>query len=292
MSNRLRQSERGLALVSVLWALSILSLIAASMASTGNLSSQMQRNLLRRTQAETIVDAAIAVAILRLLDTRAEKRPRVDGVANDVAFGGAQVSVSIQDQLGLLDINEVDTSLLKSLFESVGVTPDQATILADRIVAWRTRDARDSRRANNDEYVRAGYNYTPRHGRFESVEELRLVIGITPEIFARVAPALTVHSHRPSLDLAIAPREALLAVPGADEKTVDETIKRRALSAPSPTPQGTTIRAGTIDPTIPLTGRTFGIRGEMSMGQDPVVRRAMILITGDPANPYLVLDWK
>ncbi len=83
------------------------------------------------------------------------------------------------------------------------------------MIDWRTpKNTRSLNGATADDYRNAGYAWLPRGGPFQSVDELALVMGMTPQIFARVAPALTVYSHQRDFDLRVAPKEALLAVPG------------------------------------------------------------------------------
>src|SRR5262245_31425353 len=118
---RAREAERGFALISVLWAISILSLIAASILSTASLSYMMERNSLRRAEAAHIADFAIDRAILALLDARPDQRWRVDGVPRLLTLFGTRVELVVQDQLGLIDLNQADTSLLTRLFQSAGL---------------------------------------------------------------------------------------------------------------------------------------------------------------------------
>ena len=51
------------------------------------------------------------------------------------------------------------------------------------------------------EYRAAGYAYGPRDGPFETVEELKLVMGMTPLLFEALAPVLTIYSQTPWVDL-------------------------------------------------------------------------------------------
>src|ERR1051325_3638874 len=121
--NDAARRERGFALVSVLWAISILSLIAAAMASSSNFSYSLQRNELRRVQAEMLAETALNLAVLGLLDPRLEKRWRVDGVQREIVLSGIRVKVAIQDASGLIDLNDADLSLFQSLLVSAGIAP-------------------------------------------------------------------------------------------------------------------------------------------------------------------------
>ena len=87
--------ERGLALVSVLWGVAILSLIAAAMLSASLTTAQIGHNSWNAARAGSVADGAVNQAILWLLDDRAQ--PRVDGTAATSAFDGVPVRVWLQD---------------------------------------------------------------------------------------------------------------------------------------------------------------------------------------------------
>lgn len=283
-----RRKERGLALVSVLWALSILSLIAASMLTSSVLSYRMERNDWARVKADALAEAAINRAILALTDARPEMRSRVDGVAQDIAFGTVRVRVRVQDEYGKIDLNAASTDMLKRLFTSAGLPFADADALAERVADWRKpRAAEGESGPKETDNLIAGPGYRPRSGPFQSVDELRLVAGVTPQLFARVEPALTVYSKKGNIDQDVAPKEALMALPDMDARKADEMITAR-LNAP--TGGMTDALPGTLDMAAPPNGRVFSISVEVQGRR--VVQQAVIALTGDPARPYLVLAWK
>ena len=60
------------------------------------------------------------------------------------------------------------------------------------------------------------------------MEELQQVLGITPALYRRLAPGLTVYSRQPGINPEIAPAEVLKAIPGLDPQAVDEYLEQRA----------------------------------------------------------------
>ncbi len=65
-------SQRGLALVTVLWVLMLLSLIAASFMRTTRTEINMTRNLIENAKAEALADAGVYRAVLGLFEPRTE----------------------------------------------------------------------------------------------------------------------------------------------------------------------------------------------------------------------------
>ncbi len=179
----------------VIWGIGLLSYIAVSLLWSGNVSYQLARNVTEAAQLEATVEATINRAVLGLLDGRYDRRWRVDGVAQEFSFGGAKVRVAIQDELGRIDLNHADGALLAGLFQSVGLDSFSASRRVDKILDWR--DSNGLKRLNGataQDYRAAGFAYGPRNGPFQSVDELKLVMDMTPELFRRVEPALTVYS--------------------------------------------------------------------------------------------------
>jgi general secretion pathway protein K len=230
------------------------------------------------------VDAGIARAVLGLLDPRIERRWRVDGTLRAFTFGNLRMRIAIQDELGRIDLNHADRSLLAGLFQSTGLGLVAASGLADKVLDWRDADGgKHPGGAEEADYRAAGLPHLPRNGPFQSVEELRLVMGIAPELYRRIAPALTVYSGRPVIDPRFAPPEALAALPGVGKDAVAAAIaSRRSLGA----------RAGTIDPAIPLRGRAFGLRLEIEQGGRAMMRDVTIRLTDQATQPYWVLSWR
>ena len=190
-----------MALVSVLWGVALLSVIATSLLAAGNVSYRLARNGVELSQNDAIADAGINRAILALLDPRPDKRWRVDGATQSFAFNGIPMSLAIQDELGRIDLNYADGSLLAALFRSAGLEAGPASSLVDKVLDWR--DPNPSHRLNGakqNDYREAGSLYQPRNGPFQSVDELKLVMGVTLELFKRVEPALTVYSGRQFFD--------------------------------------------------------------------------------------------
>jgi general secretion pathway protein K len=121
------------------------------------------------------------------------------------------------------------------------------------------------------------------------VGELARVLGVTPAIYAKVAPALTVHSRQRGINSLTASRTVLLAVPGATPQAVDAFVTARdealANNLPvQPFPPAAAFGAG--------AGAVWRVRAE-AFGDDGVtfVREAVVRVTADPRRPYYALLW-
>lgn len=291
-SDQSHTRESGLALVSVLWALSILSLIAATILSASVLSSRLERNEWRRAERNARVEAALNRAALSLIDARAEARWRIDGGPRDFEFGGAKVRIAVQDELGKVDINTANDDLVRGLIRTLGLPPAQSDALADRILDWRTPGGlKRLSGADQTDYRAAGSRYRPRGAAFQSIDELNLVMGMTPALFARLAPAVTVYSQKATIDPQTAPEAALLALPGMDAQKADNMIAARSESVFA---GGEEARRspGILTQGISLAGRAFTIDVSGDQAGRTYHRRFVVRLIDEAKGGYWILAWR
>ncbi len=264
-----KRTERGLALVVVLWGIAALSLIAGAMLYTATNAARLGHNAWSQLQVQTAADSGVQAAILSLFDQSAT-RPRLDGSARDIAFADIAVRIAIQDETGRIDLNAASRDQLRRYFAVTGAGDPDA--LADRVIDWRSPKGTASLNgASADDYGKAGVQ--PRRAPLQSVDELDLVPGMTPELFARLAPGLTVYSHSADFNVSTAPQAVLETIPGIDAQRAAATIAHRPAAAAHP-------------------GHAFAVVATASRARMQFTRRAVILLTGDPARPYWILDWR
>jgi len=229
MSRRAKSgTHAGIALVVVLWMLALLSVIAGSLVYATRTEVQIAGNLASLAQAEALADAGVARAIMEMQRPKSTDPAqwRADGLPRQWPYREALLTIVILDESGKIDINTATPQLLTSLFQSVGAADPEA--LADALKDWRdTDDLRSPKGAEKEDYAAAGKTYGPANAAFESVEELRQVLGMTDDLYQRLERSITVHSYQPGVNTAVAPRQVLLALPGATPEQVDAYIEQR-----------------------------------------------------------------
>jgi general secretion pathway protein K len=262
----------------VVSAVVLLSAIAVSFLNVGATSYQLARNNVEAARLEAVIDAAIVRAVLGILDPRAERRWPVDGTPRDFTFESQRMQIAIQDELGRIDLNQADHALIAALFRSLGLSINEATDLADEVIDWRTTGPRTTSVPVETETGAAGLPYLPRKGPFQSVDELRLLKGMTPDLYRRAKPALTVYSGHPFPDPQFAPAQVLGALPGQTRETAAAVRAAHGIHA-------TTIPLG-----VALGGRAFSIRVEIAQPEGTLTREVAIRLTDDPSRPYWLLS--
>jgi general secretion pathway protein K len=297
----LGEGERGWALLSVLWTTAMLAMMAAAIQTLTVSSVRLERRALERAHVEAALDAGLVRAVLGINDSRTASRWRIDGMPQNYSFAGVPMRITIQDEDGLIDLNEADESIIKALFATSGLDMQTAQALTDRVSSWREDSSDDddsdthSLNGGTDaDYATAGRFYKPRHGPFQTVDELNLVLGMTPKLFARIKPALTVYSKNANPDRNVAPREVLQALFQNDPSQVDKFLAQRAGLMPSgqSTDSDDTTAPGTMSSDESVAGHSFTIRIEAQIAGHRSVRNAVIELTEDTNKPYLVEAWE
>ncbi|GAB3114793.1 hypothetical protein GCM10027217_46330 [Pseudomaricurvus hydrocarbonicus] len=232
---------QGVALVGVLWTMTLLAVIASGLTMVGRSDTRLAADQIQSRQALYVAEGGLQLALLNLLNRDANVRWLADGGVHQLNLANATVELWVQDEMGKVNLNSAPYELLVKLFTGAGVIDAKASALADAILDWR--DADDLRRLNGaeeQEYLNAGIGYSVRNAPFESVEELRQVLGIEPDIYDALEPLLTVGTRRSGINPEVAPVEVLLAVSNATEsevaRYVEDRRKNHALGLKPPPP--------------------------------------------------------
>jgi type II secretory pathway component PulK len=216
------ERQRGIALLMVLWALVLLALLATVFGGNARTEVLLARNLVENAQAEALADAGLYRAIAGLTKEPREGGFRGDGRVYTWHASGGEVRFSIRDEGGKISLNQASEVLLRELFVAVGVEPKRSAQLADAIIDFRDEDS-DKRRggAENEDYVDAGLPYGPKNKPFELVDELIYVLGMTPDLYRKVAPLVSVRGEESPHAYTAAPevRAAMAAAQSASRRS-------------------------------------------------------------------------
>ena len=182
--------------------------------------------------------------------------------------------------------------MLSGLFMTIGLDPKRAAHCADRIIGWRTKGVVAGENEEAQAYRLAGVPYPPRQSPFESVFELSLVLGLTPDIVQRILPFVTIFNGEAEIDPSTAAPEVLASLPGMNPQLLQQALAQRAQAphdvqalqsslGPAASQAATRQRkASRVNITVDLdTGRH--VNGEIS-----------ILMLEGADEPYRILAWR
>jgi general secretion pathway protein K len=306
-----RKQDRGIALIAVLWVMTLLSLLAASFSGSSRTQADLARNAFENARAEAAADAGLFRAIAALMAPIEEANIRVDGTAYGWAFADAQIRFYAEDEGGKVDLNAAPIELLSALFQAVGAEPDLGDALAQRIVDFREGDdgssAAGGRRAPNPAEDEEGDEDGA--AVFRLVEELQQVPGITGEVYRRVASLVTVFANEPEPRIEVAPpdvQEAMTilaeratgAPPGRDRAEATSGREGTRPSQPDEDAEGgdradfgDIDRGGQLNPRSGVNIFTVHVEAQTLSGA-VFVREAVVAPEPGAEPPYRVLDWR
>ena len=251
--------QTGLALILVLWVLSLLTIMAGSFALSMRREASIIAGIRNNAQAMAVAESGIALAEMMLLNPDPNKRWRAEGNIYQINSGDAKVRVRLLSETGKIDINQADQTVLEGLMTYAPVDTEQQTRLVNAILDWRDED--DLVRiegAEKKEYKDAGLNYHPQNKPFQSIEELQLVLGMNETVFKWIEPLVTVYSGQKQVAMQEATKEVLQVIPGLDMELVDAYITARLESAindlpapPFPSISGQNVQSAINTPPVP-----------------------------------------
>lgn len=166
------KGQKGIALLLVLWALALLSLLLGGLAGWVQLETRQGLWQRQHTQALLAAEAGMSQAVQALLDTSRRPRWIADGRGMPLRFDDAQLVVSVTSERGKLDLNAAQAEDVARTAQACGASRNQAAQLANALQA---------RRGGDEQPLRV-------------IEELRQLPGMTQVLYSRLLPEVTLWS--------------------------------------------------------------------------------------------------
>jgi general secretion pathway protein K len=239
--------EDGVALLIVLWVITLLMALVMSF------------SLLTRTEANSTVffrdgvqkkffaEAAQERAVMEINHRQTYKNQtvvlagnevvRIDGRPYDGVIGTGRYVFRLFNESGKINLNTMSTRsglTLNNLLVNLGIAKETADTIVDSILDWiDTDDLRRLNGAENDYYQSLPNPYKAKNARLDTLEELLLIKGMSPDILFGTKERkglinfVTVYSSNLRVNINVAPKEVLMALPGITEDVVNAIIGQR-----------------------------------------------------------------
>jgi general secretion pathway protein K len=216
--------QKGLALITAMLVVAIAATTAAYLSLDQQIWLRQAQNLSDRAQAEVVRAAALDWAIT-ILAKDAKDNPQSDDTTENWAkplpalpVEGGQITGQITDAQGQFNINNLvrggnpsapDIGAFKHLLQSLSIDPN----LTDAVVDWIDTDSITLPNGAEDiEYLQMKTPYRAANQLMQSVDELRLVRGFTPEIVEKLRPWITALPQPTEINVNTASKEVLGAL--------------------------------------------------------------------------------
>jgi len=193
---------KGVALIMALWVITILSVIVLefcfAMRTEVNITNNYKEELQLYGMAEGGVQRAVAELIYKH-DTRVQQMRKTlkpeevppekmewvtDGRPYLLPFDQGVCEVKVMSEGGKINVNVISESTLRKIIGNLGLEAEERDMVVDSILDWRDPD--DFYRVNgaeNDYYQSLKEPYYCKNGNLDSIEELLLIRGVTPDLF-------------------------------------------------------------------------------------------------------------
>ncbi|MFQ5534658.1 MAG: general secretion pathway protein GspK [Sphingomonadales bacterium] len=287
------QGEAGVALVVVLWLLAAMSLAAAIFATSMRTETTVASNEVANAKARALADAGAHRGIFALFVEDPEQRWLADGRVYTMAFGGGEIDIMIESETGKIDLNTASEELLKGLLQTLDLEAADVDAIGDAIIDWRDDDDLKSLNgAETQAYQEQNLPYKAKNAPFDSIDELQQVLGITGKIHGKMAPAITIYSGRGTIDPSVAPRQALLALPGVNQSEVEDLLEARRQIQYNEPPERLPPLNGVGEWLNLGKGTVFTVRARARLpGGASFVREAVAWLPPDE-DRFWILDWR
>jgi general secretion pathway protein K len=157
-------------------------------------------------------------------------------------------------------------------------------------VAWRTPLTTGTSDSETAIYQAAGKTYGPRHGPFQHVNELDLLIGLPPWLVERALPYLTVYSGRSEVNVLSATPEVLAALPGLTPALLQQLMAQRG-TAPQDVLRAQIGMAANYISLQPSAANRIDVDVRFTSGRR-IHSQVVVLVLDKDTEPYRVLSWR
>jgi general secretion pathway protein K len=309
-------SQDGVALIMVLWALTILSVIVFSFSLMARTEVHSAASFRAVVANRFLAEAGIERGIMEIAYRNANRGQKVvlegrevvkiDGTPYTGKIEKGQYTFRITDESGKISLNGLTESsgiLLKNLMTNMGYRPEDADTVLDSVLDWRDPD--DLHRLHgveSDYYMSLPNPYKARNSNFDTVEELLLVKGVTPAMLygdgkqKGIINFLTVYTSTTSINRNAAPREVLLAIPGMTPEAADVVIAQRTATGIQSTQEVTGVPEAALPAASPYLSVTdsniFAIEATGNSEGGPKGYGIRAIVTFEAGTGYRYLYYK
>jgi general secretion pathway protein K len=242
---RLLHSDKGIALIMVLWVLVLLGIIALNYLSSSRWNIASTRNLKEETVSYYMALSGYNEAVNYLLNDKDQSIDFADEdgnfwtsedavpVTGKKAVDGGEVDIKITDEDSKVNINRATPQMLQSLFTRAGIPDDDIQIIVDSMLDWKDPDSDEHLNGAEDEYYEGLADpYECKNMNFDIPQELALVKGMKPEYLygsekvTALLPLITTFGSG-FMNINTVSKEMMQAM-GLDEGTIETIMKQRS----------------------------------------------------------------
>ncbi len=276
--------EQGFVLLVVLWVLTSAVLLVASFNAAVRSGAASAVSEIGLAKSEALLDAGLEVAAVHLIDQDEKHRWPGDGSKHRLAFAGADLTLTVTDANGLIDLNKSDEKLLRAFFQKFTNSKAKAAQYTDVILRAREAVSGDKKTEISNTVTGGSQDLPGSHLAFIDVWQLGRSSGIPRDVFDRVAPFLTVYNRDGMIYPVAAPEEVLEAIPNLNRADIEKVKYADKTALTDLMQKAQSYLTDQSGPAYLVSVRAHRTDDNYSIG------RTFVIATGiDPGAPYRLL---
>jgi hypothetical protein len=257
----------------VLWALLLLSSLAAVVSYMARTNAILAHREFEIAQAQAAADAAVVNTISRLSDELVSRHPAINSSEN-WDFDGVKTAVLVSNEAGRIDVNTADGDLLVAFLYSQGVDESEAGVMLSEL---RGQESGSIERGHSNRLA-----VTQPYLSLQTVDELRRMPTWAAQKIDCWMDSLTVYTRLPDISTADATVKGLQALKWAQahhlggHDWIDENVAA----------SGAVADRSTLGEVLRIVA-TSSVSAEVAFTSEWVGR-----LTGDRRRPILTMRWQ
>ena len=286
-------ARQGIVLVTVLWAMALLSALAMAAAISFRGFSGVIALDRDRVQADALLTAGLESAVGSIAGLADAP---IDGVETTTVLSTGSVSAHLTDEGGRIDIGKAPVELLAGAFRISGAPASEADTMAQAIAQWRK--AIEAERPGATPAPPNSAPAPPNSGAknaepdqiFTNVHQLAEVPGVAAKWVSAAAPLMTVYGSE-TVNPLTASAEVLAALPGVDMGRATTFVRRRRELAGDAAQLAATL--GTAKDYLAIKSPpvlSVHLVARLSNGFKRAAHSVIVLMAKD-SPPYRILVW-
>ena len=290
---KLRRTQRGVALIVALLVVALATVLIAGLLDRGELNLARMRNQLREAQAQAYAQGLEAYAARVLAQAQASD-PGYDANTSPWAVPlpstpvpGGEISATMRDRNGCFNLNNLldDPNQVDAVWQQKFIRLLQVLKLdeglANNIINWM----RSASMPDDGFYLQQDVPYRPAKQGFVHVSELRLVKGISADVYARLAPEVCALPRGTPINVNTASVAVLMTLSDTLTEQTAKAIWRDGHASYSSLGDILRLSPGlVIDCTLPAPRRCYDVRSSYFLA------RGDITLDGLPFTFYSLIE--
>jgi general secretion pathway protein K len=255
-------NHAGFALVAVIWSLGLITLLGTAVIVGARYRTKMTSGLASVTAATAAAESAINLGIMTVLTATPDQIVKFPLWCR--LPGGEQVTVTLEEEAGKIDLNTATPAVLARLFTALTLDQTMGTRIAGNIVQFRDPGA--ARADDTTPGASSTNSDTAKKTGFTTILQLDQIDGISPPLLRTALRFVTVRSGRPE-PVAEAASPALREALNLDQKP----------TGPRPGPP---------------TSRSVTFRADVAAPDGTRFIREALISFAENGRPYLIREWR